>query len=375
MKRYLSAICGAALLILSFGCGQAQPKDDNLRKCWPDPDKPGVVLCGAQAPVDIFAPPTAAPVVNPRALQRFAPLRPDFHQDKPASRELVDLGRVLYYDARLSRTGTMSCNSCHVLEDYGVTHEATNAGVDGKHGGRNAPSVYNAAGQFAQFWDGRAKDVEEQALMPLLNPVEMGATPKSVLTTLTSVQGYTPLFKAAFPQDPKPISLKNIGIAIGAFERGLATPSRWDRYLRGNVASLSDKEKEGLRVFTTSGCMVCHTGELVGGTMYEKLGAAVAWPSAKDRGRGAITHDRADDMMFKVPSLRNVAKTAPYFHDGSAKTLEEAVRMMADNQLGQPLTDAEVGSLVAWLNSLTGELPLDYIKKPQMPGEQLAQSL
>lgn len=373
MKRYLSAICGAAL-ILSFGCGKAQPKDDgNLRKCWADPDNPGVVLCGAQARVDIFAPPPGPPVVNPRALQRFAPLRPDFHDAKPATRELVDLGRVLYYDARLSRTGTMSCNTCHVLDNYGVTNEATNAGVDGKHGTRNAPTVYNAAGQFALFWDGRSKDVEEQALMPLLNPMEMGASAKSVLTTLTAIQGYTPLFKAAFPQDPRPISLKNVGMAIGAFERGLTTPSRWDRYLRGNVASLSDKEKEGLRLFTTSGCMVCHTGELIGGTMYEKLGAAVPWPSGKDRGRGAITHDPADDMMFKVPSLRNVARTAPYFHDGSGKTLEEAVRMMADNQLGQPLTDAEVSSLVAWLNSLTGELPLEYIRKPPMPGEQLAQ--
>jgi cytochrome c peroxidase len=375
MKRYIAAVCGAAL-ILSFGCGKAQPKDDNLRKCWADPDKPGVILCGAQAPVDIFAPPPGPPVVNPRALQRFAPLRPDFQKaDKPASRELVDLGRVLYYDARLSRTGTMSCNTCHPLEKYGATEEATNVGVDGKHGSRNAPTVYNAAGQFALFWDGRSKDVEEQALMPLLNPMEMGASSKSVLATLNSVQGYTPLFKAAFPADTRPITLKNVGIAIGAFERGLATPSRWDRYLRGNLAALSDKEKEGLRVFTTSGCMVCHTGELVGGTMYEKLGAAVAWPSAKDHGRGAVTHNPADDMMFKVPSLRNVARTAPYFHDGSAKTLEDAVKMMADSQLGQPLTDTEVSSVVAWLNALTGDLPLEYIRAPELPGDRLAQSL
>jgi cytochrome c peroxidase len=163
--------------------------------------------------------------------------------------------------------------------------------------------------------------------------------------------------------------LKNIGAAIGAFERGLVTPGRWDRYLLGDRAALSAKEKEGLRVFTGVGCMVCHTGELLGGSMYEKLGEAVPWPDGSDRGRAGVTHDPSDDMMFKVPSLRNVGRTAPYFHDGSAKTLEQAVRMMGMHQLGVELTQEEVSSLVAWLSALTGALPGEYIRRPALPGD------
>ena len=356
-----------ALLCAVLACDNAPP-GKGLKKCWPNPDNPGQIMCEADAKVDIFAPPPGRPVVNPRALQRFAPLRKDFWGDKPASPALVDLGRALYYDARISKNGMLSCNSCHPLDKYGATQDATSLGVGGKRGARNAPSTYNAAGQFALFWDGRSKTVEEQALMPLLNPIEMGASAQSVLATLHSIEGYGALFRAAFPRQQHPISLENVGTALGAFERGLTTPSRWDRFLKGNLAALSDKEKEGLRLFTSVGCMVCHTGELVGGTMYEKAGAAVPWAKGNDHGRREVTHDPADDMMFKVPSLRNVARTGPYFHDGSAATLEEAVRIMANNQLGQPLTDDEVESVVAWLRALTGELPEKYIAKPPLPG-------
>jgi cytochrome c peroxidase len=375
MRNDIIKLCGL-LLLLCAGCDAdhpPEPRNEPLRNCWASPDKPGVTICEPSAPVQIFAPEPARPVVNPRVLQRFEPLREDFRQGKPDSAALVNLGRVLYYDERLSRTATMSCNTCHPLDKYGTTGEATTAGIGGKHGTRNAPSTYNAAGQFAQFWDGRSRNVEEQALEPLLNPIEMGATAKSVVATLSSIDGYAPLFKAAFPKDRHPISLKNTGAAIGAFERGLATPSRWDRYLRGSLSALSDKEKEGLRIFTSVGCMVCHTGELVGGTRLEKAGASVAWPGTGDQGRGGFTHDSADDMMFKVPSLRNAARTAPYFHDGSAKTLEEAVRMMGTYQLGEPLNDTEVASIVAWIGSLTGDLPAKYIEPPVLPGRHVAQ--
>jgi cytochrome c peroxidase len=363
------SVCGLALL-LSIGC-KPEVQDDPSSRCWSSPDKPGVKVCEAAAPVEIFAPPPGRPVVNPRVLQRFEPLREDFRQGKPASAALVDLGRILYYDQRLSKNGMLSCNTCHPLERYGTTEDATPIGVEGKHLARNAPTTYNAAGHFAQFWDGRSRNVEEQALEPLLNAHEMGATPQSVLTALNTIPGYPALFKAAFPHDRSPISLKNTGVAIGAFERGLTTPSRWDRFLRGTTAALSDKEKDGLRIFTSAGCMVCHTGELVGGSMYQKVGAATAWPSA-DHGRREFTKDPADDMMFKVPSLRNVARTGPYFHDGSARTLEEAVRLMGTYQAGEALTDADVSSVVAFLGSLTGELPSDYIRPPHLPGTQLA---
>jgi cytochrome c peroxidase len=370
-KAILLIVCSAALVSACGRSAAATQPAAATRKCWTDADKPGEVTCERDAPVDIFAPPPGRPVINPRALQRFSALRPDFRQNHPASPELIDLGRTLYYDARLSRGGTLSCNSCHPLERYGAKDEATSMGVDGKRGTRNAPTTYNAAGHFALFWDGRSKDVEEQALMPLLNPMEMGASAQSVLATIRSM-GYDRLFRAAFPRERSPVTLKNVGVALGAFERGLTTPSRWDKFLRGSLNTLSDKEKEGLRLFTSVGCMVCHTGELVGGTMYEKAGAAAPWAAGADHGRAAITHDPTDEMMFKVPSLRNVAKTAPYFHDGSAATLTDAVRIMANNQLGQPLSEAEVQSIVAFLNALTGELPTDYIKPPPLPGTRMA---
>ncbi|HEX4381768.1 MAG TPA: cytochrome c peroxidase [Myxococcales bacterium] len=374
MSKHLA---GLAALAICFACqgDVSNNGNSNPEKCWPSPDKPGVQVCERTAPVQIFEPPAGRPVINPRVLQRFEPLRPAFYKGKVTPADaLVNLGRMLYYDERLSKNGTMSCNTCHPLDKYGTTSDVTPLGVNGKRVARNAPSVYNAAGQFAQFWDGRSRNVEEQAMMPLLNPLEMAATPVSVLATLNSVDGYQPLFKAAFPRDAKPISLKNIGTAIGAFERGLTTPARWDRFLRGNDTSLSDKEKEGLRLFTSVGCQVCHTGELVGGTMYEKLGAAVAWQDSTDHGRGDITHDPADDMMFKVPSLRNVVHTAPYFHDGSAKTLDEAVKQMAIYQTGQPLTDAEISLVVAWLGSLSGEIDAKYIQPPILPGKHVAQA-
>jgi len=302
--------------------------------------------------------------ISPRVLRRFAALERDA---SPRSTALIDLGRLLYYDPRLSRTKLISCNSCHLLDRYGATNTAVSTGVDGRRGKRNAPSTYHAAGQFVQFWDGRELTIEAQARGPIENPLEMGMAPGQAVAILTEIDGYRVAFAAAFPGEASPITVDHIGRAIGAFERGLITPSRWDRYIAGDTSALTPVEKEGAKVFANLGCLVCHTGPYIGGSMFEKVGTRAPWPTQGDRGRRDVTGNPADDMMFKVPSLRNVAETAPYFHDGSAATLEQAVRMMARHQLGIDLADDEVREVIAWLGSLTGEIPKDYIAKPVLP--------
>jgi cytochrome c peroxidase len=306
---------------------------------------------------------------NPRLLRRFTPVRKRIESEAhPASEAQIALGRQLYYDKRISANQNLACESCHRLEAYGVDGEATSEGGAGARGSRNSPTVYHSAGYFAQFWDGRAADVEEQAKGPILNPIEMGMpSAEAVESRLKGIPGYAAEFAKAFPDDKKPLNYDNVGRAIGAFERGLTTHSRWDDYLEGNNAALTADEVEGLKVFTNVGCMVCHTGEFLGGNSYQRVGAVEPWPNQADQGRAAVTKSAADRMMFKVPTLRNVEKTAPYFHDGSAKTLDEAVRMMGKHQLGLDLADTEVASIVKWLDSLTGQLPTAYIAPPELP--------
>jgi cytochrome c peroxidase len=311
--------------------------------------------------------PAADAKFNPRLLRRFKPISGRFDGDRPASDAEIKLGRMLYYEKRLSKDRDLSCNSCHDLSRYGVDGQATSLGVGGQHGERNSPTVYHAAGYFAEFWDGRAANVEEQAKAPISNPTEMGSTPEATVRVLKSIPEYSKLFAAAFPGQPDPLTFDNVGHAIGAFERGLSTPSRWDKYLAGDSKALTAVEVEGLRVFTNVGCMVCHTGEFLGANSYQRVGAVEPWPNQRDQGRYAFTKTEADRMMFKVPSLRNVEMTGPYFHDGSARTIDDAVRVMGKYQLGLELSDAEVASVVAWLKSLTGELPRDYIVAPELP--------
>jgi len=302
--------------------------------------------------------------LSPRVLRRFAPLEA---AKKPVHTTLSDLGRKLYYDPRLSKTGEISCNTCHPLDKYGTTETAVSTGILGRKGARNAPSTYNAAGHFAQFWDGRADTIEQQAVMPIQNKDEMGLSPAEAVAALQAIAGYREDFARAFPGEAQPITFVRIGLALGAFEHGLVTPSRWDRYLRGDKTALNAEEKAGAKLFANSGCIVCHTGPYVGGSMFERLGARIPWPKETDNGRKSITGATADNMVFKVPSLRNVAMTAPYFHDGSAATLAQAVRMMARHQLGIELEDDEVREIQAWLGSLTGEIPTDYIAPPALP--------
>ena len=286
----------------------------------------------------------------------------------PITEEKVVLGRMLYYDARLSKGQDVSCNSCHELSRYGVDNQPVSDGHKGQKGTRNSPTVYNAAGHFVQFWDGRAPTVEEQAKGPILNPVEM-AMPgqKNALAVLDSMPEYIEAFQKAFPGEKHPVTFDNLAKAIGAFERKLVTVSRWDKFLGGDQAALSDEEKTGLNKFLDAGCQNCHNGIYVGGSMFQKLGLARPWENANDPGRFAVTKQEADRMVFKVPSLRNIEKTAPYFHDGSIATLEEAVRKMADHQLARTLSKEEADSIVTFLKALTGELPGEYIKEPPLP--------
>ena len=305
--------------------------------------------------------------LSPRMARRFRPLDDRGNAGEPQA--LVDLGRILYYDARLSATSAVSCNSCHPLARYGADSSAVSAGVWGQHGRRNAPSTFNASRQFRQFWDGREGTLEEQAQRPFLNTREMAMTKAQVIDRLSSIPGYPALFASAFPAQSEPLTFDNVAIAVAAFERGLVTPSRWDNYLRGDRDALSAEEKTGAKVFSNVGCAVCHTGEMVGGSMFEKVGVQVPWPNQEDRGRMEVSGATADDMVFKVPSLRNVTQTAPYFHDGSAHTIDEAVRLMGRHQLGIELSAREVNAIVAWLGSLTGEISASYIAPPALPGQ------
>jgi cytochrome c peroxidase len=286
--------------------------------------------------------------------------------EHPATPAQVALGRELYFETRLSRDSSISCNSCHPLTAFGADPRTVSFGVGMQAGTRQAPSVYNAAGHLAQFWDGRAPTVEEQAKGPILNPVEMAmANGDSVVLRLRAVAHYRAAFAAAFPGQAEPVTYDNVGLAIGAFERGLVTPSRWDAFQAGDTTALTAQERRGLNEFGSLGCATCHKGVYVGGETYEKVGVVEPWPHQDDQGRYAVTHREGDRMVFKVPSLRNIAQTAPYFHNGRVTSLEEAVRWMARYQMGRTPTDAQVAQVVAWLGSLTGTVPEEYVAQPQ----------
>lgn len=309
--------------------------------------------------------------IDPAQLQAFGPLPEVFEsKDNPLTEEKVTLGRALFHEPRLSITKTISCNTCHNVDTFGVDGKPQSEGHNKKLGTRNSPTVYNAAGHFAQFWDGRKPTVEEQATGPILNPVEMGMPDeKNVVAELRleASPGYVAMFKKAFPGEKDPVSFANVGKAIGAFERRLVTPSRWDKFLKGDKAALTADEKRGFNTFVKTGCTACHNGVLVGGGMFQKLGLLAPWPKTDDQGRYEVTKNDADKMMFKVPSLRNVEKTAPYFHDGSVATLPEAVKLMAKHQLGKELSEGDVTAIVTWLKALTGELPKAYAAPPPLP--------
>jgi cytochrome c peroxidase len=307
--------------------------------------------------------------VNTEALKLFAPLPAAMNSPANAATDAkVTLGRILYYDPRLSANQKISCNTCHPLDAYGAESKPVSTGFKSQKGKRNAPTVYNAAGHFVQFWDGRAPTVEEQAKGPITNPIEMAMPSReATLQVIRSMPEYIELFQKAFPQDQDPITYDNMALAIGAFERGLVTPSRWDAFLNGDQTALSDAQKSGFNTFAATGCQWCHSGAYLGGSAYQKLGVVKPWPNQTDQGVYQLTKDDVDRMVFKVPSLRNIGKTAPYFHDGSVAQLNQAIRKMAVHQRGVKLSDAQVRSIAVWMESLTGEVPAAYIKPPELP--------
>lgn len=302
--------------------------------------------------------------ISPDQLFMFAALQAPQAATGPAALK-VDLGRRLYYDTHLSVNNSTSCNSCHELMHYGVDPgQPVSLGFDKKAGGRNSPTVYNAGLQFAQFWDGRASTLAAQASGPMMNPVEMGMPgPDAVLTYLHANANYVKQFKQIYTDTKDPVTMDNVTDAIASFEARLLTPARWDEYLKGNQQALSDDEKEGLRVYLRSGCASCHAGVGMGGNSYAKLGAVKDWSDQEsDTGRMALTRQQRDLMYFKVPLLRNVVQTGPWFHDGKVTTIDEAVRLMGEHELGRKFTDSEVKSIVAFLNALTGPIPQEFIQ-------------
>ncbi len=290
--------------------------------------------------------------------------------DNPITDAKVKLGHALYFDTRLSKEGKISCNSCHNLETFGVDNLPTSPGDAGKNGDRNSPTVLNAALHTTQFWDSRAKDVEEQAGMPILNPVEMEIPDETFLVKrLSTVPEYKQLFNEAFPG--KGITYENMRKAIAAFERKLITPSRFDKYLAGDNTALTLDEKKGLNNFIKIGCTTCHNGVTLGGSMMQKFGVhREYWTLTEskkiDEGRAAVTKQQDDKYMFKVPSLRNIEKTHPYFHDGSVVDLKKAIQIMAVAQLAYRMSPEEINSVEAFLKSLTGDVPAEYKKAPAL---------
>jgi cytochrome c peroxidase len=284
------------------------------------------------------------------------------NQQNAVTAEKVQLGKLLYYDTRLSAKGNKSCNSCHDLQSFGVDNMRTSVGDNGKKGNRNSPTVFNAALHNMQFWDGRAKDVEEQAGMPILNSIEMGIPHKGMLVQrLGKIERYRELFDNAFPGEKAPLNYTNLEKAIAAFERTLLTPSRFDNYMQGDASALTQEEKAGLVTFIKSGCTNCHNGVGIGGAQMQRFGLVTDYrtltgSSVNDAGRIAVTHSISDKDVFKVPGLRNIIGTYPYFHDGSIVQLDSAVKIMAKVQLNKELKKDEVNSIMAFLSSLTGDI-------------------
>jgi cytochrome c peroxidase len=288
----------------------------------------------------------------------------------PVTQEKVLLGTMLYLDPRLSASNLISCNTCHNLGTAGVDLQETSTGHGWQKGPRNAPTVLNAVFNIAQFWDGRAKDLEEQAKGPIQATVEMGNNPKRLVETLDSMPGYKDLFEKSFPEENTPVNLDNTVKAIEAFEATLLTPnSRFDKFLKGDATALNEKEKRGLKLFMDKGCAGCHNGINVGGGAYfpfgvvEKPGADILPP--EDKGRFMVTKTAKDEYVFKVPTLRNIDLTPPYFHSGRVWSLRQAVGIMGSAQLGIELTDDDIDSITAFLFTLTGDQP--RVEYPVLP--------
>ncbi|BCG45269.1 Cytochrome c551 peroxidase [Citrifermentans bremense] len=290
------------------------------------------------------------------------PVHPPAIKGNKATKAKVDLGMKLFFDPRLSTSQLISCNTCHNVGLGGADLQETSVGHGWQKGPRNAPTVFNAVYNVAQFWDGRAKDLQTQAKGPVQASVEMNSNPELVVRTLKNIPGYPPLFEAAFPGSRDPVTFDNMAKAIEVFEATLVTPNApFDRFLNGETGALNTREQAGLRIFIDKGCAACHGGINVGGAGYYPFGVrevptAEVRPEA-DTGRFKVTNTASDKYVFRAPSLRNVAITQPYFHSGKVWSLRDAVVVMGSAQLGTTLNETEVNDTVAFLKSLTGKQP------------------
>ncbi len=297
--------------------------------------------------------------------------------DNPTTAARVELGKMLFMDPRFSSTGTISCNSCHNLMEGGDDSRRVSMGVHGKTGGRNAPTVWNAAFHSVQFWDGRAALLEDQAKGPITNPVEMGMKDEqAAMDRIIKITGYKPFFDKAFGKNS--ITIDNVAKAIAAFERTLITAnSPFDKYVKGNKKAMNKQQLRGMKKFVSTGCTSCHSGAAFNGPQ-KKLGRGfyVTFPTFDnkyvsqyklndDKGREEVTGKIADRGLFRIPTLLNITDTAPYFHNGSVNDLAEAVRVMAKSQLNHELLDTDVNDIVAFLGALSGEYP--KIIMPRLP--------
>ena len=301
---------------------------------------------------------------------RPIPETPPALTGNPATPEKVELGKMLYFDPRLSSSHLISCNTCHNVGLGGVDLQEVSVGHGWQKGPRNAPTVLNSVFNLAQFWDGRAKDLAEQAQGPVQASVEMNNTPEHVVKTLKSMPAYVDLFEKSFPGEKDAVTFGNMAKAIEVFEATLLTPnSPLDLYIKGDAEALNSREKEGLALYMDKGCATCHHGVNAGGTNYFPFGVVEA-PDAEirpveDVGRFQVTNTAADKYVFKSPSLRNIALTPPYFHSGKVWSLQDAVKIMGSAQLGISLTPEEAEKITAFLHTLTGDQP--QIVHPILP--------
>lgn len=308
--------------------------------------------------------PVSADELMAKAQDSFKPIpsSPPALKDNSLTAAKIDLGKMLFFEPRVSASEIISCNTCHNLGTGGVDAGPTSVGHGWQKGPRRAPTVFNAVFNVAQFWDGRAEDLKAQAKGPVQAGVEMNATPDHVVRLLNSMPPYVEMFKKAFPGDAQPVSFDNLAKAIEAFEATLITPgARFDRYLNGESAALSAEEKKGLALFMDKGCSGCHNGVNVGGEAYFPFGVAEK-PNAEilpagDKGRFAVTKSEDDQYVFRAAPLRNVELRAPYFHTGQVWSLKQAVAVMGSAQLGIKLSDREENQIVAFLKTLTGRQP------------------
>jgi cytochrome c peroxidase len=309
-----------------------------------------------------------------QAKQIFGPLPKAMVSEKnPITLEKVTLGKILFYETRISIDGTISCARCHPIGLYAADGLKKSIGNNCKPNPRNAPTIFNAASQISGHWIGNRTGVEDQAKQAVIGPPSFGMPSyEAVEKKLKEIKGYAPLFAKAFPGEENPVNIDNFAKAVGAFERTLVTPSRFDAFLKGDQRALTDPQKKGLKTFIETGCITCHSSAYLGGQMYQKFGVfGPYWQYTKrkdvDEGRYVVTKNESDQYVFKVPMLRNIEMTSPYFHDGSVDHLHDAIWIMAKIQLAKIFTDQQIGDITLFLKSLTGEIPADALKVPLLP--------